>query len=516
VNIDTQFHLMIPEFIVLAAAILCLIVDGMTHTPGDRSARKDPRGVTMSIAVFGCVLAVVTIGLQLYLGSLQPACADCTVAPWLEPGVTYTSFGGLFVLDPFALFFKVVLLIGAALSLLLSDSWLRDRNLSTGAPYALLLFSTSGMMYLVSAGDMITLFLGLEVMSVPLYCLAATLRWDDRSVEAGMKYLVLGAMATAIFLMGVGLLYGFQGLEGGGVNSEISALRSALLSTPTTALPAYASIGGLLVLVGLLFKVSAAPFHMWTPDVYEGTPTPFTAFMSVAVKAAGAAVIIRLFGGEVLARLGLQELLWFVAALTMIVGNFMALVQNNIKRMLAYSSIAHGGYILVAVLAGTADGQAAVLYYALAYTVGNLAAFSVLVYLGGQGLDVETFDDLRGLGARYPWVGAVMGIAMLSLAGMPPLVGFFAKFSIFVAAIAEGYVWLTVIGLLTSAVSFAYYLRPMIVMFMRSEGSAVISRSMDRRLALGMALSTAAIVALGVFTEAWMRLAEAAVIVFAG
>ena len=498
-NIDTQFHLMIPEFIVLAAAIACLIADGMTHVPGDRSGRNDPRTLTLSLSMLGCIAAALWIPMMLWQG-----------------GSSTVSFAGTFVLDPFAMFFKVVVLVGATLSLLIADPWLRARGLSSGAPYALLLMSTSGMMYLVSAGDILTMFLGLEVMSVPLYCLAGTLRWDDRSVESAMKYLVLGAVATAIFLMGVALLYGFQGLHGTGVSSDISALRAALLSGPAAALPAYASVGGLLVLIGLLFKVSAAPFHMWTPDVYEGTPTPFTAFMSVAVKAAGAAVIIRLFGGEILARLGLQELLWGVAALTMILGYFMALVQNNIKRMLAYSSIAHGGYILVAVLAATSEGQAAVLYYALAYTVGNLAAFSVLVYLGGQGHDVETFDDLRGLGTRYPWVGAVMGIAMLSLAGMPPLVGFFAKFSIFMAAIAEGYVWLTVIGLLTSAVSFAYYLRPMVVMFMRGEGPAVVSRDLDPRLALGMVLSTVAIIALGVFTEAWMRLAEAAVIAFAG
>ena len=498
-NIDTQFHLMIPEFIVLAAAIGCLIADGMTHKPGDPRSHHDPRGLTLSIAMIGCVAAALWIPLVLWQG-----------------GSSTSSFAGLFVLDPFAMFFKVVVLVGAALTLLIADPWLRVRGLNSGAPHALLMMSTSGMMYLVSAGDMVTLFLGLEVMSVPLYCLAATLRWDDRSVESGMKYLVLGAVATAIFLMGVALLYGFQGLHGGEVNSSIASLRAALLATPTAAMPAYASVGAVLVLIGLLFKVSAAPFHMWTPDVYEGAPTPFTAFMSVAVKAVGAAVIIRLFGGELLAHLGLQDLVWLIAALTMVVGNFMALVQSNVKRMLAYSSIAHGGYMLVAVLAGTADGQAAVLYYAMAYTVGNIAAFSVLVYLGGQGHDVETFDDLRGLGARFPWVGAVMGIAMLSLAGMPPLVGFFAKFSVFMAAIAEGYIWLTVIGLLTSAVSFAYYLRPMIVMFMSAEGSADISRSLDRRLAFGMVLSAAAIVALGVFTEAWMRVAEAAVIAFAG
>jgi len=184
--------------------------------------------------------------------------------------------------------------------------------------------------------------------------------------------------------------------------------------------------------------------------------------------------------------------------------------------MLAYSSIAHGGYILVAVLAGTGDGQAAVLYYTLAYTVGNIAAFSVLVYLGGQGHEVERFDDLRGLGTRYPWVGGVMAIAMLSLAGMPPLVGFFAKFSVFMAAISEGYIWLTVIGLLTSAVSFAYYLRPMVVMFMSAETSRQRPARWNARLALGMALATVAIVALGVCTEAYMRLAKAAVLAFSG
>jgi len=498
-NIDTQFSLMIPEFIVLAAAILTLIVDGMTHKPGDRSSRSDPRNLTLGLAVLGCVLAALWLPLMLW-----------------QDGASRTSFGGLFILDSFAIFFKVVLLVGAALSLLLADPWLRNRSLNSGAPHALLLFSTSGMMYMVSAGDMLCLFLGLEVMSVPLYCLAATLRWDDRSVESGMKYLVLGAMATAIFLMGVGLLYGFQGLHGAEVSSRLDDLRTVLLASPATPLPAYAHLGGLLVLIGLLFKISAAPFHMWTPDVYEGAPTPFTAFMSVAVKAAGAAVIIRLFGGEVLARLGLQELLWGVAALTMIVGNFMALIQDNVKRMLAYSSIAHGGYILVAVLAGTEAGQAAVLYYTLAYTVGNIAAFSVLVYLGSEGHEVERFDDLKGLGARYPWVGVVMAISMLSLAGMPPLVGFFAKFSVFMAAISEGYIWLTVIGLLTSAVSFAYYLRPMVVMFMSAETSRQRPARWNARLALVMALATLAIISLGVFTEAYMRCAKSAVIAFSG
>ncbi len=494
-----ELGLMIPEFIVLAAAILTLIVDSLLHKEGDRSGESDPRGLTLSLSLFGCVAAAAWLAWGLW-----------------QPGVTETTFGGLFILDPFAIFFKVVVLVGAALTLLLSDPWLRNRRLNSGAPHALLLFSTSGMMYMVSAGDVLTLFLGLEVMSVPLYCLAATLRWDDRSVESGMKYLVLGAVATAIFLMGVGLLYGFQGLHGAEVNSELGALRDALLAAPDTPLPGYAYLGGLLLLIGMLFKISAAPFHMWTPDVYEGAPTPFTAFMSVAVKAAGAAVLIRLFGGEVLERLALDDVLWAIAAMTMIVGNFMALVQDNVKRMLAYSSIAHGGYILVAVLVATPEGQAAVLYYSLAYTLGNLAAFSVLVYLSTQGHEVERFADLRGVAVRYPWIGAVMVLAMLSLAGMPPLVGFFAKFAIFMSAISEGYVWLTIIGLLTSAVSFAYYLRPIVVMFMRTEPSARQAVPWNPRLALGMALAAIAIVALGVFTEAYMRWAQAAVTAFSG
>jgi NADH-quinone oxidoreductase subunit N len=499
VNIDAQLHLMVPEFIVLAAAIFTLIADGLSYEQGDRTGASDPRGVTLSLCLLGCLAAALWLPLMLW-----------------QDGATQTSFGGLFILDPFAIFFKVVVLVGAAVTLLLSDPWLRNRTINSGAPHALLLCSTSGMMYMVSAGDMVCLFLGLEVMSVPLYCLAATLRWDDRSVEAGMKYLVLGAVATAIFLMGVALLYGYQGLHGAEVSSQLDALRSALMASPNTPLPPYATLGGLLVLIGLLFKVSAAPFHMWTPDVYEGAPTPFTAFMSVAVKAAVAAVIIRFFGGEVLARLGLSELLWAVAALSMIVGNFMALVQDNVKRMLAYSSIAHGGYILVAVLTGTTDGQAAVLYYSMAYTVGNLAAFSVLIYLSSEGHEVERFDDLRGMGTRYPWLGAVMGIAMLSLAGMPPLVGFFAKFAIFMSAVAEGYIWLTVIGLLTSAVSFGYYLRPLVVMFMHAESPQTPPLRRNARLALGMALTTIAIIALGVFTEAYMRWAEASVIAFSG
>jgi len=496
---DLNFTLMIPEFVVLGSAVLVLLLDAVLHGGGPRPGDEDPRDTTLALSVIGCVVAAAWIPAVL----------------WDVEGPR-SAFNGLFVADRFALFFKGVVLVGAVLSLLLSDSWLRRRRLSSGAAHALLLFATSGMMYMVSAGDMVTLFLGLEVMSIPIYCLAALLRWEDRSVEAGVKYLVLGAFATAIMLFGFALLYGYQGMAGDLVTTRLGPLQSTLMAN-ADALPIYARAGGLLVLIGLLFKISAAPFHMWTPDVYEGAPLPFVAFMSVAVKATAAAVLIRVFGGPLLVVLGLDGMLWAVAAFTMIVGNFMALVQDNVKRMLAYSSIAHGGYILVGVLAGSAEAQAGVLYYALAYTVGNIAAFAVLIYLSREGHEAERFADLEGLGARYPLVGGVMVLAMLSLTGIPPLVGFFGKFVIFKAAVAEGFVLLTVLALLTSAVSFAYYLRPIIALFMRAETTREpVLVAPNRRLAICMAITALAICGLGVFSESYLGWLSAAVLALAG
>ena len=496
---DLHFSLMIPELVVLGSAVLVLLLDAVLHGGGPRPGEEDPRDTTLALSVVGCVVAAAWIPAVL----------------WNIEGPR-SSFNGLFVADRFSLFFKLVVLVGAALSLLLSDSWLRRRRLSSGAAHALVLFATSGMMYMVSAGDMVTLFLGLEVMSIPVYCLAALLRWEDRSVEAGVKYLVLGAFATAIMLFGFALLYGYQGLVGGVATTQLEPLQTTLMAN-AEALPLYARAGGLLVLIGLLFKISAAPFHMWTPDVYEGAPLPFVAFMSVAVKATAAAVLLRVFGGPLLAVLGLDGMLWVVAAFTMVVGNFMALVQDNVKRMLAYSSIAHGGYILVGVLAGSAEAQAGVLYYALAYTVGNVAAFAVLVYLSRQGHEAERFSDLQGLGARHPLVGGVMVLAMLSLTGIPPLVGFFGKFVIFKAAVAQGYVGLTILALLTSAVSFAYYLRPVIALFMRpTVGCEVAVIPVNRRVALCMGLTSLAICALGVFSESYLGWLSSAVLALAG
>jgi NADH-quinone oxidoreductase subunit N len=497
-NIDLDFSLMIPELILAGAAMLILLLDAFLRPPGPSTHEGDPRDITLGVSVLAVTVAAIW-----------------TITVLWSNGESRSSFGGLFVIDGFALFFKEVVLIGAGLSLLLSDAWLRNHRIPSAAPHCLMLISTVGMMYMISAGDLVMLFLGLEVMSIPIYCLAASLRWDDRSVEAGVKYLVLGSFATALMLFGMALIYAFQGFEGGEATMSLSAIQATIVGHEGP-LPLYAFGGGLLMLVGLLFKISAVPFHMWTPDVYEGAPTPVTAFMSVAVKATAAAVILRFFGGPVLEALGLQGLLWGVAALTMIVGNVMALVQDNVKRMLAYSSIAHGGYILVGVLAASPEGQVGVLYYVLAYTVANMAAFGVLIHLSRQGHDVQTFEQLRGLGARFPILGLVMAVAMLSLIGIPPFAGFFGKFVIFKAAIGSGYVGLTVLALLTSAISVAYYLRPMIAMFMQEErGAPAPAPALQPRLALAVAIAVIATVALGVMPDRYLEWASASVLALA-
>lgn len=483
---DLQFGLMAGELAVVFGALVLLVHDAF---------RSDDSTWDPSSQRLYTWIAAIT----------------CLFAASLVAGVagTGTSFGGLFVADAFARWFKVAVLIGSALGVLLADSWLTSHRLGAAPANALVLFATSGMMYAISAGDLVTLFLGVEVMSIPVYALAGALRWDDRSVESGVKYLVLGSLAAALMLFGMALLYGWSGLTGAEPTLRIDALRAVLLAGPTP--PLWAMAGGVLLLTGLLFKVGAAPFHMWTPDVYEGAPTPITAWMSIAVKATAVAIVLRFFGGaDMIEALHLEPLLWSVAALTMIVGNVMALAQRNLKRMLAYSSIAHGGYMLLGVLAGSADGQTGVLFYAVAYTFANAAAFGVILYLSRQGHDVETFDDLHGLGSRHPMVGFVMIVSMLSLMGIPPLAGFFGKFKLFMAAVAAGHVGLAVLGVLTSAVSVAYYLRPLISMYMAAPPHEVEDLPTARLpLAVAMALAVAGTLLLGLFPSGAIDMASA-------
>jgi NADH-quinone oxidoreductase subunit N len=375
------------------------------------------------------------------------------------------ALGWLFVTDRFSLFVGLLVCVSTGLSILLSEGYLRRIGRVRGEFYSLLLFSASGLVLFTSTTELLMLFLGLELLSIPVYILSGYLKHDVRSSEAAMKYFLLGAFSSAVFLLGIALLYGASGTT-----------RLDLIVVRGTAVTPLAQTGLVLLLAGFLFKVASVPFHMWTPDVYEGAPTTVTAFMATAVKAAAFGGMIRVLAihGPVLGNIPLTQVLWWLAVLTMTVGNLAALTQSNAKRMLAYSSIAHAGYVLVGVtvFAQTGDPGAvsAILYYLLAYTFMTIGAFAVVVALGDDHLDMA---DYGGLGWRYPALGLAMSLFMISLSGIPPTVGFFGKYSIFRNAVEHGQVGLVVIAVLNSALSVYYYVRVMVTLYMRPESGRV-------------------------------------------
>ncbi len=412
-------------------------------------------------------------------------------------GRSGVAFAGAIALDNFAAFFEIVILMSAALVVLMSIDYLPARGLSAAEYYSLLLFATFGMMLMATGGDLIVIFVGFEVMSISVYVLAGFLRRNLKSNEAAIKYFVMGAFSTAFLLYGIALIYGATG------TIKLGPIRAAL-SGPMAANPLLLSGLGLM-LIGFGFKVAAVPFHMWTPDAYEGAPTPVTAFMAVGVKLGAFAGFIRIF----MVHLGPVSgdwswVLWVVAALTMTVGNLVALVQSNVKRMLAYSAIAHAGYILVGMAAAGSQAGGAVLYYLLGYAFPNLGAFAVVIALERRGVGGDLIADYRGLAARHPALAAAMAIFMLSLTGVPPLSGFLGKFYLFTAALNAGFVWLVIIAVLNSVVSAYYYISVIVAMYM-SEGG-VEPGALDRQPALIAALAVAAIatVLIGVYPEPYI------------
>ncbi|MCK6527792.1 NADH-quinone oxidoreductase subunit N [Myxococcota bacterium] len=487
-DLDLRWGLMVPELLVLLAGVLVLLVDTTVKAPD-----QDRRGIQTGISTLACLAA-----------------AGYTAVVLGSTSGTRTGFGELFVVDGLAVWFKSVVLLSAALASLMSERWLRNHRLTSGGFIALLLFSTAGMLYMVSAADLVMLFLGLEIMSIPLYVLAASERRNARAVEAGLKYLVLGSLATGFLLFGISLLYGFTGLMGQPSTCIADVVAAVLRSAPDV--PALAVGGGILLFVGMVFKVGAVPFHMWTPDVYEGSPMSITAFMSVAVKATAFAAILRVFGGSgVLEALRLHDLLFALCALTMVVGNVAALAQSSVKRMLAWSSVAHAGYILLGVLAGTQDGLAAVLFYSLGYAAMNIAAFGVLVHLSEKGHEVERLDQLRGIATRVPLQAAILAVSMLSLMGMPPLVGFWGKLYIFRAVVFAdfpGHIAIAVLGVLMSAVSAYYYLRVVVVSYMSDATAPAPAHRPSFGNGLATATAAALTVLIGLAPGAFLALAR--------
>jgi NADH-quinone oxidoreductase subunit N len=392
-------------------------------------------------------------------------------------------------LDRFSALITALIALAALLSCALAIYYLDALYINHGEYYALVLLATAGMMLMVSAVDFLAVFLGLELMSIPIYALAGFDRRKLRSNESAMKYFLIGSFASAVLLYGVAMLYGATG------STSFEALRAGF-----DANSALAVIGVALVLVGLAFKISSVPFHQWTPDVYEGAPAAVTAFMSVTVKSAAVATLLRVVG---LAIGPLDEtvmdVVWVLAALTMIVGNVMAVIQDNVKRLLAYSSIAHAGYILIGVVAGTEEGYSAIVFYLIAYTFMNLGAFGVVVALAQHGHDCERVDSFAGLATTRPALAALMTLFLVALAGIPPTAGFFAKFTIFLAAVKAGQVPLAIIGVLMSVVSVYYYLRIPVLMYMRDPGEEAPRMETSTGEVLVLSICAFAVLLLGLF-----------------
>lgn len=448
---------LLPVGVVLCAALIVVFL-GLVLAPKDRY-------VLSMFALAGCVLGLGALG-QSYLAGSPHWFAGTEAAVGKEPLI----LKGAFAMDGFGMVISVVALLAGALSILYAPHEDKDSPLATGEYYGLILLAVAGMMLLGHAHDFLTLLISLEIMSIATYILAGSERRKGKSTESALKYVVLGAFSSAFLMMGIAFIFGATG------SLSLDALKAPL---EMGELGALAKGGMALMLVGLLFKVGAVPFHAWIPDVYEGAPTGVTGLMAVGVKAAAFAVLARLCF-ETFGHLGFREnwttLLMAVAVITMALGNLLAMHQDNVKRMLAYSGIAHTGYLLLAfLLLPTSGAQTmglhlqSVVFYLLAYAVMTLGAFGVVSLIREDGRPLETMDDFAGLAREHPALALCMATFMFSLAGLPPFAGFFAKFMVFRGAIEEGFVVPAVLGILTSVASLYYYLRVVVRMYMAPE-----------------------------------------------
>ncbi len=419
---------------------------------------------------------------------------------WTRGG---TAFGAV-AADHFGLFFVMVLIVIGVLTMLLSPGVIERDNLPPGEYYALSLFALAGMMLMAMATDLLVIFLGLEVLSLAVYVLTALRRDTAASVEGGFKYFILGGFSSAFFLYGLAFIYGVTR------TTKLDQIAIALASG--TGHPALAFIGVGLLLVGFGFKVSVVPFHMWTPDAYEGAPTIVSGFMSTGVKAAAFAAFVRVFASAFdPMRAVWVPVLWAVAAVTMVLGTVVGVAQTNLKRMLAYSSIAHAGYILVGLVSANELGKSAVLFYVLAYGVTNLGAFGIIALLGSRERANDDLPSMVGLSERNPALAAAFSVLLLSLGGIPPTAGFVGKWYIFSAAVSAGDYGLAVIGVLTSVVSIFFYLRVIVMMYMADPADLPASPAAPRAAALAVAAALLVTFYLGVLPTSILDLAARSV-----
>ncbi|RPI10557.1 MAG: NADH-quinone oxidoreductase subunit N [Zetaproteobacteria bacterium] len=418
-------------------------------------------------------------------------------------------FSGLHAVDQYAAFFKLVFLASALIVVLLSVRFLKDHGAPQGEFYALTVFATLGAMLMASANDLLSVFVGLETLAVCTYALCGFLKRDQRCNEGALKYLLMGTFATGVLLYGMVLLYGFAG--GTGLETIARAAGMGALDNPALLM------GMVLLAAGFGFKIAAVPFHMYLPDMYEGAPTPVVAYMAGATELAGVAVLVRVF---LLGLPGLQVdwgiLFWVLAVLTMTIGNIVAIAQSNVKRMLAYSTIAHMGYILIGPTVGSALGVAAVLFYSLAYALMTIGAFGMVVLLAHGTVKGDRIDDFAGLAQKHPLASAIMLLFLLSLTGIPPTAGFVGKLYLFGAAIEAGYYWLVIIAVVNSAISLFYYMRVVVAMYMRDVPPQGIATSPSFALNIALLLTGAGTLLLGIFPGPVLALARASAVMIGG
>jgi NADH-quinone oxidoreductase subunit N len=474
-----------------------------------------PETLQLNIGVLMPALALVLFAMGIMLADIFPG--THRALPWLALsgvvmsaalcawlwGEPVTSFQGMAISDRFALSLNFIILIATGLGVLLSVNYIPQINGQVGEYYTLLLLAASGMMMMGSATDLIVVFLALELFSLALYILSGLQRDNPRSTEASMKYFLLGAFASAFFVYGAALVYGAAG------STQYAAIAQTLSAGQGDLTLLYPGMA--LLIAGFAFKVSLVPFHMWTPDVYQGAPTPVTAFMSAGTKAAAFAAFMRVL----LEALPAQQETWgwalaIMAVLTMTLGNLAALRQASLKRMLAYSSIAHAGYVLVGLTPGTPEGATAALFYLFTYAFMNIGAFAVVIALEKAQEDDALQNRAAGIADRWPWLALAMAIFMFSLSGIPPLAGFFGKFFVFKAAVDGGWTWLAVVGMLNSAIGLYYYLRVTVAMYFEPQGPESATERRDWAvLRIGVAVAAIFTIFIGIYPTLFSNLFRA-------
>jgi NADH-quinone oxidoreductase subunit N len=482
-TINTDLFISLPEIVMLSMAMVILILDLFLN--------KNNR-----LIIYGLAQATLFAAAYLVL-SLNAFAIDI-------------AYSGMFISDPLSDVLKLAALIGASIMLVYTRHYMVQRNLFSGEYYALLLFATVGMMVMISGHNLITIYIGLELLSLCVYALVALDRDNAKATEAAMKYFVLGALASGMLLYGMSMIYGVTGsLDIATISTRIvdtQALNPDFVHNPVLIL------GLVFIVSGLAFKFGAVPFHMWVPDVYQGSPTAITMLIGSIPKFAGFAMALRLLVFGLYALIGdWQDMLLIMAILSIAIGNITAIAQTNLKRMLAYSTISHIGFLLLGLMSGTLSGFASSMFYISAYVLMTLAGFGMILLLSRKGHEAEQLDDLKGLNSRSPWTAFLMLITMFSMAGVPPTIGFYAKFAVLQAALHAGFLWVVVFAVLMAAIGAFYYLRVIKLMYFdEASDTSVIDAPLDMKTVLS--LNALALLVIGLMPQGLLELCGAAIV----